>query len=161
MKPWMRLGCPRNSVETRSITPGVSIAWLLNWRVSNAADTHVLHDIQKPIVHIGMVRELHLDLVEVRERISYIQRRLHKSPDVRNVPWSRTLRVPHKVRMLTPTLHAAWLVANEPEVMRLRRKARARDASTRTPSGTHALSTAHAPRRAQRRASRALQVGRA
>lgn len=25
LKPWIKLGCPRNKVETRSITPGVSI----------------------------------------------------------------------------------------------------------------------------------------
>ena len=40
--------------------------------------THVLHNVQEPIVDIGLFGELHLDLIQVGERIFDVKRGLRK-----------------------------------------------------------------------------------
>ena len=96
LKPWMRLGWPRKRVETLSMTPGVSMDWLLNWKGQRSEKrraksagwikvwalsameliTHVFHDIKETVVDIGMLCELDLNLVQVRKRIFDVEGRL-------------------------------------------------------------------------------------
>ncbi len=78
LNPWMRLGWPANRSDTRLMTPGVSILVECQPRQTQPGSTRavhlrlaleVLHDVEKAVVHVGLVVELHLHLVEVAEGI--------------------------------------------------------------------------------------------
>lgn len=51
----------------------------------------VLHDIQKPVVHVRVVRELDLHLVQVRQRVRHVERTVHR----RRVVSRRQVHVVH------------------------------------------------------------------
>ena len=69
LKPWISDGCPRNKVETRSMTPGVSMLMYQLYasrqaRKARLSDLHLtlelLHHVQKPVVHFWLMHELYL-----------------------------------------------------------------------------------------------------
>jgi len=70
LKPWIRFGLPAKSVDTRRMTPGVSILFSISGnsyigqrRVYSRLTLEVLHDVKKLVVYLGIARELHLDLI--------------------------------------------------------------------------------------------------
>lgn len=83
MKPEINSGWPLKRMETRSITPGVSI--LSSFDPSICMHTilynnnylrltlEVFHDIQKLIVHVRTGRELDFDLIQVSQSVTNIE----------------------------------------------------------------------------------------
>lgn len=76
LNPWIRLGWPANSSETRLMTPGVSMLPIVSnpghvlrasWHLRLALE--ILHDVEESVVHIGLLRELDLNLVKIAQRI--------------------------------------------------------------------------------------------
>lgn len=83
MNPWIRAGWPLKRVETRWMTPGVSILidcqflWCI-LQCSPAGDARlafeILHDVKEPVIDFWLLDEADLDLVEIAERILFIRR---------------------------------------------------------------------------------------
>jgi hypothetical protein len=72
----MRLGWPLKSVETRWITPGVSILLRVSYSISqHGVDSclrltlEVVHNIKESVVDIGLVYKTDLDLIKIAECI--------------------------------------------------------------------------------------------
>lgn len=75
MNPWIKAGWPLKSVETRWITPGVSILQESGnirtdrWGEYSRLALEVLHYVEESVIHIGLVDKAHLNLVKVAQRI--------------------------------------------------------------------------------------------
>lgn len=84
MNPWIRAGWPLKRVETRWMTPGVSILVDCQFccdvycNVVSACDARlafeILHNVEEPVIDFRLFDEADLDLVQIAERILFIRR---------------------------------------------------------------------------------------
>lgn len=95
LNPWIRLGWPAKSSETRLITPGVSIlpqsqciVWVEVVEKKGVGNERlaleIFHDVEKLIIHLRVLVKLDLDLVEVTESI-LVDVQVSKSPVARKL----------------------------------------------------------------------------
>lgn len=84
LNPWIRAGCPLKRVETRWMTPGVSILRraksvihsrekLFTQAKHIRLTLEIFHYVQEPIIDVGLVDEADFDLVQIAERVLIVK----------------------------------------------------------------------------------------